>query len=152
MNADGMFETRKEIYEALLRGKTIVSDLSNTRMCYSVEQDKILREINGNGFIDTLRTFPDFPIPESWSILKPKKRRVIKDYKKLAQALLDHGYVTKDGHFENQWLFRFLGKEVHRSHAKLISADSPRVQYSFYDRETVFTITEEMTEEYEDDE
>lgn len=141
MNQDGTFETRKEIYEALFRGETITHCDSKASYHYVRSVDQFS---DGKGNAYSSLCIED---PSNWRILKPKKRRVIKDYKKLAGAMIDK-YLMEDGYFDNRWIFNFLGRDVMR-------LDDNR-KWLYYlksgDEQQTYYVIEEWTEEYDDDE
>ena len=146
MNQDGTFETLKELYQALFNGETVINN-DGTKHRYN-EQHGNFEVQTSSGAFCSHHAYITFDKVHCYRILKPKKRRVIKDYKKLGQVMLDLGYLKKDGHFENQWLFSIAGEPVD-SWGYTESGKSFAQMYHDY---RFHAIPFEMTEEYDDDE
>lgn len=92
MNKDGTFETRGHLLMALLKGSMV----QNTNCSITIEFSNDYFHYTKDGITESLETIPKIHWPENWRILKPKKRRVIKDRAKLVRVLLDMGYTLDD--------------------------------------------------------
>lgn len=149
MNQDGTFETRKEIMQAMFSGETVQHSTLHSYW-YDKKHDRyVMRRTNGD--IDSRIDPPHIAFPNDWRILKPKKRRLIKDHVKQATQLLKSGYVpdaecwyspnVEIAFYHTLWTYS--GDEVY---------DTNDGYYNTKEDGSGYEIREEWTEEYEDDE